>query len=158
NNYGTWTANSGSTLEAYGSPGGTVNVFNNESGSTFTQQGAGNTLFTTSSTRVALHKARTVNVHNCPLTLHSRGNQTGTFLVATSATLVLNGTHSFSSGSSLSGSGAVTIQGGTTTYGGVEGFTLGTLNVTSGTVNFNAACSFGSMTFSGGTLGGSGNV
>ncbi len=71
---------------------------------------------------------------------------------------MVNGTQNFSSASTISGAGTLSIPGGTTTFAGAEGFTGGTLSVSGGTADFNAAATFGSMNFSSGTLGGAGNV
>ena len=85
NNYGTWTANSSSTLQADGNPGG-VNAFNNESSGTFTQQGTGTTYFTNYETGVAFNNAGQVNVSQGGLDLASGGSQTGAFSIAAGST------------------------------------------------------------------------
>ena len=70
NNNGSWTANSNSTLSAWG---GTVggNAFSNNAAGTFTQQGTGTTQFTTNWTSVAFHNSGVVEAHSGTLDLGS---------------------------------------------------------------------------------------
>ena len=155
NNYGTWTANSSSTLQADGNPGG-VNAFNNESSGTFTQQGTGTTYFTNYETGVAFNNAGQVNVSQGGLDLASGGSQTGAFSIAAGSTFLLNGTQNFSAASTVNCAGTLSVSGGTASFSNTP--TIAALNVSGGTADFNAASGFGSLNFSGGTLSGTGNV
>jgi hypothetical protein len=162
-NAGTWTnngavtANSTSTLEAYGGSGGTTNTFVNNG--SFTQQGTGTTLFTTVASGVAFNNAGTVTVNAGTLNLNASGTHSGTFTLTGGVTLSLNGTHTIdsTSTSAVSGIGTVAVVGGTTTITSLLS-TTAALSLSGGTLTANATLTVGNLTMSNGTLNGTGTV
>jgi hypothetical protein len=64
---------------------------------------------------MVFNNAGTVDVLAGELDLTDGGSQTGSFDIAVGTTLLLNGDQSFSSTSTLSGGGTLSIPGGTTT-------------------------------------------
>ena len=116
NNYGSWAADSNSTLTAEGYPSGVAtNVFNNFAGGTFTQQGTGTTQFTAYSAGVAFNDVGTVNVDQ------------GTFAFASDGTteLTLNGTLNVGSATNDS-TGAILAFQNTQTIDGAGTIAFGT--------------------------------
>ena len=156
NNYGTWTANSSSTLQADGNPGG-VNAFNNESSGTFTQQGTGTTYFTNYETGVAFNNAGQVNVSQGGLDLASGGSQTGAFSIAAGSTFLLNGTQNFSAASTVNCAGTLSVSGGTASFSNTP--TIAALNVSGGTLEGAGSVTIdGTMNWTGGTIASTGTT
>lgn len=152
-NFGSFTA----TAHASGNlnlnnNGGDPSIIN-ESGGTFTLNGAGHFQVNPG---LPFSNAASVNVNGGQLILDGGGTQTGTYALASGATLALAGTHNFTVASAVTGSGDVSVNGGTTTFNGQS--LAGTLNLLSGEVDFNAASSVGALNQTGGTLGGTGTV
>jgi hypothetical protein len=135
-NNGSFLANSGLAQEL--DSGGGTNTFNNAG--TFTKQGAG-ALLTSGGNGVQFHNTGTVDIQGGILRLNHGGTHSGDFSIASGASLILDGAHSFSATSDITSSGTLSILGGTTTFNGTvtasslpinSGVTLkgsGTLNV-----------------------------
>ncbi len=134
NNDGTWTANSTSTLEAYGGyPGGTVNAFNNNATGTFTQAGDGHDAVHTSYAGVAFNNAGTVNVSQGTLQLYSGGTNSAAINVSARCGCgLLRSTTRTQQASSLNGPGSINFAATQTVAGAVT--ISGILNFSSGTL------------------------
>jgi hypothetical protein len=172
-NSGTFTANSSFfTLSCFGVSGST-NTFSNTG--TFIDQGTGMVLFTVSSTAATFNNAGTVNVNTGTLNLNTGASHSGTFNIASGATLELGGAHVFTNSLPISGDGNLVITSGTDTYpngltttgnltfqGGsftvAGGVTAGTLTVSGGSVILNAGAAVSNLVLSSGTLSSSGQV
>ncbi len=153
NNNGSFTANTASLLLSYGTGG--TNAFNNAG--TFIKLGAGTTQFTVSSSGVPFNNTGSVDVQAGTLTLDAGGTSGNTMNVAASGTLSFASSYTHQAASTLTSSGAVSLNSGIHTFAGLVTST-GTLNI-SATANFNVPTTLGGgVTLSGGTLSGTGNV
>jgi uncharacterized repeat protein (TIGR01451 family) len=104
NNSGTFTLNSDTAINSDG-----TGVINNSG--TFTKSGAA----TTSTINAAFNNGATVNFggpSGLGLSFTNGGTHTGTFTFGSSSSFAFNGTHIFNTGAAFSGSGPVTISGG----------------------------------------------
>jgi hypothetical protein len=149
-----------------------------QNGGTATKQGAGTASFSVSSTAVAFNNSGTVDVQGDTLGLDANGTQSSDFAVASGATLRLNGTHTLSAASDITGAGGLGVAGGTITHTGTvnlggtgtfsggtatftgSSFAVGVLAITGGTANVSVSTpvSFSSGTLSSGALVGSSDV
>ncbi len=173
NNNGSFTANTASLLQSYGTGG--TNAFNNAG--TFIKLGAGTTQFTVSSSGVPFNNTGSVDVQAGTLTLDAGGTSGNTMNVAASGTLSFGSSYTHTPGGSVSGAGTLTFTNGTHSFAAGQFNPTGTVNFSGGTitvnntfnaaalgtisafVTFNAPESFGNLTLaSGGTLSGTGNV
>ena len=133
NNYGSWAANSSSSLDAYGMNSGSVNAFNNEASGTFTQEGTGTTEFTSDPSGMPFNNAGTVNVSAGTLQLTSGGSNSAAINVSAGAVANFSNSYTHAAGSSLNGAGTVQFSGGTQTIAGAVTM-AGILDFTSGTI------------------------
>ncbi len=147
-----------------------AHAFNNSG--TFNKSGAGTD---TDFTGVAFHNTGTVNLTSGTLSFNSGGSNTGSLTVPAGAALNLGGTFVHAAGSTLAGAGVINFTGGTHNFLG-QFLPTGTVNFTGGnvtiantmpaitavvsgaTLTLNAPQALISLTFSGGTLQGSGDV
>ena len=172
-NNGTFTADvSLPSVDSFGDGG--TNVFNNAG--TFIKQGVGLTrFFNLGVNGVTFNNTGTVDVREGLLVLGSGGTHTGDFTGLGGGTLEFRDNHTFAVGSDITGglnvqfssgtntyngsihtTGAVTMDGGTTTVNG--SLSAGTLNITGGTAILNGSlAASGGGTISGGTLSSSAN-
>ena len=135
NNNGSFTINSASPLSSYGNGPG-VNAFNNAG--TFTKQGAGTASFTINANgNVPFNNSGTVDVQGGTIALNAGGSNSGTLSAGAAGTLTLTASYTHGVGSSLSGSGTVTINGGTHTFPAGTFTPTGTVNFASGTITVN---------------------
>ncbi|MBI3480773.1 MAG: filamentous hemagglutinin N-terminal domain-containing protein [Nitrosomonadales bacterium] len=157
---------------------GAAGTFNNNGAtgaitlSTLGASGAINTQFNNNSTL-----ASAVNLTAGTFTLGGGGTSSGTFNIATGATLNFSaGTHNLSNASAITGTGTVVFSGGTDTITGSVAATIltnsgattnlngamtsPTVNVSAGTLNLNntLGTSIAALNLSGGTLGGTGAI
>ncbi len=126
-NNGSFTANSDLTLSATGNGGG--NAFNNPG--TFTKQGNGTASFFTNGAAIAFNNSGAVDVQAGILGLDSGGSHTASFTGA--GTVRFNGTHVFTSATTLNIGVNALFAGGTSTLGGPGMFTAGTLTLSGST-------------------------
>lgn len=129
-----------------------AHAFNNSG--TFNKSGAGTT---TDFTAVAFNNAGSVNVNGGTLNLNSGGSNTGLMDVATATTLSLAGSFNNLAGGSIAGAGNVGFPSGTHNLVGPI-LTTGAVLARGATLNFNAPQTLTSLSFSSGTLQGSGDV
>ncbi len=122
------------------------NAFNNAG--TFNRSGAGTTTIA-----IPFNNSGSVNVQGGTLSITGGGAQTAPFVISDGAGLSLNGTHTFSAAATItaSGTGALDILGGASTFDGVVGLG-GPLGIHAGTATFNAAASAASLSINGGTI------
>ncbi|MGD9632161.1 MAG: hypothetical protein AB7U97_02710, partial [Pirellulales bacterium] len=154
NNNGSFTANSNSTLQSYGSGG--ANAFNNAG--TFTKLGTGTTYFTFSSTGVPFNNTGSVDVQQGTLELDAGGLNSGAFNVPLGATLYFGNGYTHQAGSTLNNAGTTTLSSGTHSYSGTLTNT-GTFNIdSSATANMLAAQSLSGTVNLAGILGGTQNA
>ncbi|MBP6900354.1 MAG: filamentous hemagglutinin N-terminal domain-containing protein [Burkholderiaceae bacterium] len=131
----------------------------------------------------SLHNSGLVNVNAGTLVLSANGSDSGSYAVASGATLDFSGgTRTLDTASSVSGAGTLRVSGatvhgngtlglvntgaaivvgsGTLNLGGAVSGTLAPTSVSGGTLNFNnsSAVTLPSLTLTGGTIGGSGDV
>ncbi len=178
NNSGSFTADTSSgVLSAYGypSPGGTANAFNNSGTMTVVGSSTVQFIYLPPYVGVSFNNSGTVNVNAGTLSLLAGGTHSGSFAVASGATLWLESDHTFRSTATITGNGNLGVFFGTTTYGGsitttgsvtIHGanFTVGgtlsasLLDLELGTITVNGTTSIGTLTFSGGTLACPGTV
>jgi len=147
-----------------------AHAFNNSG--TFNKNGAGTT---TDFIGVAFHNSGTVNLNAGTLSFPSGGSNGDTITVPTGGTLSLGGSFSHLAGSTIDGAGTINFVSGTHNFlgqflpSGTVNFSGGTItiansmlgptiSIANATVNFNAPQTVPSLTLSGGTLQGSGNV
>ena len=130
-NKGSFTANSDSTLSAYGINPTAVgdNDFNNIG--TFTKIGNGTTQFYDSTSAVPFNNSGIVAVQGGKLYVEGGGPHTGSFAVDAGATLALVGTHDFAASSRFSGAGAITTTGNVAFAGQVANGALTALTISS---------------------------
>lgn len=143
--------------------------FNNSG--TLNKSGPGTTEFSS----VDFHNTGTLNLNSGVLHILAGGSNTEDIVVPSGGGLTFNGNFTHAAGSSISGAGTITFNGGTHNFlgqflpSGTVNFGGGTISVANtmpaivatiggATVNFNAAQELTSLTFSSGTLQGSGNV
>lgn len=152
-NSGTFTVNSNSNPALNGFPG--TNAFNNSG--TFVKQGTGTFLVRNVGGNVPFNNSGTVDIQVGTVELQTGGTHSGDFSIAGGSNLRLSGIHDFAASSDVSGSGALSVSGGTATFSGPIAAT-GTFAITGGTTNFNGTTSIGAMQMSGGIVSGSGDV
>ena len=135
---------------------GGVVTYSNAAGATLTKSGAGST--SNFNGGATFSNAGTVNVSTGTLSLAAGGTDSGSFAVASGATLGFNGgTHALGATSSVTGAGTVAFGGGTTNIGGTYNVT-GTTSINGSTANFNVSALTQDATLSSGRMGGSGSL
>jgi len=129
--------------------GGTIN----NAGTITKTSGGGNGVTQVAAT---VNNSNTVTVTSGVLQLDNGGMQSGTFTIASDATLELGGgTHTFTASASVSGSGNMLFSFGTTNFNGGTYDVTGATSCSGGTHNFNSAADVddvGTLSISGGTL------
>jgi hypothetical protein len=104
---------------------------------------------------VPFNNSGTVNVTGGLLGLENGGTQTGTFdVLASGATLRLNGSQMLAAGSSVTGAGRAEFNSGTTTVVGT--MSVDTTRIIGGTLNVDSNFSISKLELASGALGGSG--
>ncbi len=137
NNYATFTIADNNPLAqvgAWDTDPGHVNTFSNLQGATFTKNGAGAVVFGYLGSAVVFNNAGAVNVNAGGLELDGGGTQSGSFMIA--GELWVDGGLTFTSTSSISGTGSLVAEGGTTTFSSTVAANGNTLRINGGTVNF----------------------
>jgi hypothetical protein len=147
----TFTIGDGKQINHSNSGAGTGPVFNN-AGIFRKPSGAGGAQVGNS---ITFHNNGVVEVLEGTLTFRGNGTHTGTFGVAGGAVVEwANGTVAFAPESNVGAAGATLFSGATVTIEGA--FNSANAVITSGTVNFNSSATVANLTFSGGTLRGTG--
>src|SRR5262249_25367824 len=100
-----------------------------------------------------------VQVQTGTLSLQSGGTSTGKFNVSADGVLEFQaGIHTANAGASFSGAGTVRVAGATLTVNGGTAYDAANTVISSSTANFNGSSKTGTLTLSGGTLGGTGTL
>jgi hypothetical protein len=135
-----------------GYPGGISGSFTNAG--TLTLSGAAGTV----SFRIPFSNSGSVDIGESTLQLGLDSIYTGSFTVPSGATLQLyGGAQTFETGMVLSGAGHLQVSGATLSVADPLNFT-GSVTVSSGSADFNGSTDLVTLTLSGGSLGGSGDV
>jgi hypothetical protein len=139
------------------SNGGTATLTNN---GTITKSGGSGVSYWGNAASMALFNNGVINANSGIITLGGSGTHTGNFNVASGKVIRFeNGTQSLSSAATVTGNGTLDFNGATVTLD--AGSTISTTvsaSQSSATVNWNNAPSLASLTYSGGSMQGSGVV
>jgi hypothetical protein len=149
-----WNNPAGTVLTVTGdaSLSGSAGTFNN-AGTLQKAAGTGTTTISTS-----LTNSGTIDAASGTINVAGRDITTGSFTVEAGASLAFNGgIQALEAGASVSGNGNVTFGGGNVTILGSYAVT-GSTTVSSGTAAFDSDTTLPALTFSGGTLGGTGTL
>ncbi len=162
--FNTGTINNSGTFSLDGTQ--TAPLLNNSGTNAFNNTGTLNkTTATVADVSVAFNNAATgiVTVNGGTLGLSGTGTDAGNYTVASGATLNLASTRSFGTGSGVAGAGLLQVSSGTVDFnaGSTLGIaTTGSFLLSSGTANFNLGTTnfVNGLSMTAGTLGGSSNI